>query len=132
MAWHKAVRKLLCIPARAHCNLLSAILGCNNVENLNCRCALLKFLDSAIITKNKCIGIHANQQYTFVWNSTPPSPPPSNRKPLLPNNSVLIGEVLFGQRQHCMHSQYLLQEFLSFLEGRPLQRVSFRETAVVA
>ncbi len=51
------------------------------------------------------------------------------RMPLLPRNSVLIGEVSFGDREHHMHSQYLLPRIwqcvlsrgVSCLEGCPLK-----------
>ncbi len=45
---------------------------------------------------------------------------------VLPNNSVLIRKASFGEREACIYSTNCYQEFVSFLEGCPLWRVSFK------
>ncbi len=45
------------------------------------------------------------------------SGPPLIRTPLLPSNSVLIREVSFGEREHYVHSQYLLPEICVLYRG---------------
>ncbi len=55
------------------------------------------------------------------------SSPPLIRTVLPSNNSVLIREVSFAEREYHMHSRYLQPKFVSFLEGWPLYIVSFRE-----
>ncbi len=40
--------------------------------------------------------------------------------PAAKTKAVLIREVSFGEREHLMHSQYLLPNFVSFIEGCPL------------
>ncbi len=52
------------------------------------------------------------------------SSPPLIRTPLLSNYSVLVREVSFGEREHYIHSQYLLPRMV-FLEGCRIKRVSF-------
>ena len=48
------------------------------------------------------------------------------RTPLLPKNYVLFREVSFGERSiTCIHGM-CCQEIVSFVEGRPLFRVSFK------
>ena len=48
------------------------------------------------------------------------SSPTLIRTPLLPNSSVLIGEVSFLKGGIYIYSQYFLQECVSFLEVCPL------------
>ncbi len=45
------------------------------------------------------------------------SGPPLIRTLLLPNNSVLIKEVSFGEREHYIHLQYLLPEVCVLYRG---------------
>ncbi len=49
------------------------------------------------------------------------SGPPLIETPFLSNNSVLIRQVAFDEREHYMHSQYLL--LVSILEGCSLSSV---------
>ncbi len=61
-----------------------------------------------------------NQQEKDVSNTTFVycSGLPLTGTPLLPKNSVLIREVSFGEREHLMHSRYLLpRSSVSFLRG---------------
>ena len=46
--------------------------------------------------------------YNEIFGKVRYSSPPLIGTPLLPNNSVLIREVSFGEREHYIHSQYLL------------------------
>ncbi len=54
------------------------------------------------------------------------SGPPLIRTPLLPNNSVLIREVSFGEREYYIHNT-CCQESVFFIEGCPLRECPLRE-----
>ncbi len=58
------------------------------------------------------------------------SSPPRIRTPLLPRKSVLIREVSFAEREHRMHSQYLLPRICvlsSMSRGVPSRECALRE-----
>ncbi len=58
--------------------------------------------------------------------------PPSNNPPPLPNRSVLIREMSFGERQQYVYLLYMRQEFVSFLEGCPFfKRETFKRGTTV-
>ncbi len=59
--------------------------------------------------------LYCTQSGASIYNS-----PPLIRTPLLSNNSVLIREVSFGEREYCMYPRNLLSRIVSFLEGCPL------------
>ncbi len=51
------------------------------------------------------------------WSLTRYSSSPLIRTPLLPNNSLLLREVSFGEREHHMHSWYLLPRICILSRG---------------
>ncbi len=84
----------------------------------SCGCWQEKNLKMNLIFQFQCK--YTKKKLYFIWLY---SSAPLIRTSLLPNNSVLIREVFFGEREHHMHSQYFLPNIcvlykgMSFLES---------------
>ncbi len=54
-AWRKAIRKILFLPPRTHCNILSSIVDCPEVD-VQLHRRFLKFAHSALHSSNRCVS----------------------------------------------------------------------------
>ncbi len=69
------------------------------------------------------MAVHVLHCYIIYMYSSPPL----IRTPLLPQNSVLIREVSFAEREHHMHSQYLLSKICVLYRGVSFLKCPLRE-----